>query len=167
MHPVEIQDGQNQDAWPRKLRWISKERLLSFSFLFSTAAPTALEVPRLRVKSELQLLAYTRATSAINAYDLCLSLWQCRIFDSLSKARDQTRIFVDIMSGSEPAEPQQELPKEWLWWAHSVFLTFKNWSMVDLQCWISFWYTAKRFNYTYLYSLSDSFPLWFFTWYWL
>ena len=31
----------------------------------------------------------------------------------------------------------------------SVFIFF-NWNMVDLQCCISFWYTAKWFSYTYI-----------------
>ena len=36
---------------------------------------------------------------------------------------------------------------------------FFNWSIVNLQCCVSFKCTAKGFSYTYIYSFSDSFPL--------
>ena len=43
---------------------------------------------------------------------------------------------------------------------------FLNWSIVDLQCCVSFRYTAKWFSYTYIYIyihiFSDSFPLYIF-----
>ena len=48
-----------------------------------------MEVPRLGVQLELQLLAYTTATAVL---DPSLSLWQGRILNPLSKARDQTHI---------------------------------------------------------------------------
>ena len=57
-----------------------------------------MEVPRLGVKSELQLLAYTTATATqdqSHACDLHHSSWQCRILNPLSKARNQTRILMD------------------------------------------------------------------------
>ena len=59
-----------------------------------------MEVPRLRVKWELQLPAYTTAT-ATAALDLCHicdlyhSLQQHCILNPLSKARDGTRILMD------------------------------------------------------------------------
>ena len=56
------------------------------------------EVPRLGVKSELQLPAYTRATTTQDlsrVCDLYHSLRQHQIFHSLSEARDQTCIFMD------------------------------------------------------------------------
>ena len=52
-----------------------------------------MEVPRLRVESELQLPAYTTATAM---WDLSLfcdvhhSTWQHQVLNPLSKARDQT-----------------------------------------------------------------------------
>ena len=52
-----------------------------------------MEVPRLRVHSELQLLAYTTATAILDPrhiYDLCHSLWQLWILNPLSEARDPT-----------------------------------------------------------------------------
>ena len=57
-----------------------------------------MEVPRLRVESELQLLATATATATpdlSHICDLCLSLWQCLILNPLSEARDGTHIFMD------------------------------------------------------------------------
>ena len=57
-----------------------------------------MEVPRLGVKSELQLLAYTTATATPDLSHICnlhYSLWQCSIFNPLSKVRDQTCILMD------------------------------------------------------------------------
>ena len=71
-----------------------------------------MEVPRLGVKSELQLLAYTTATGTLDLKcicELCCSLWQCHILNPLSKARDGNCILKDAMSGSLPGEPQQEI----------------------------------------------------------
>ena len=57
-----------------------------------------MEVLRLGIKLELQLLAYTIATATpapTHICDLCCSLWQRRILNPLSKVRGQTRILVD------------------------------------------------------------------------
>ena len=57
-----------------------------------------MEVPRLRVKSELQLLAYTTATATQDPSCICNlhhSSRQHRIPDPLGKARDQTLILMD------------------------------------------------------------------------
>ena len=54
-----------------------------------------MEVPRLGVESELQLLAYTtvRATPDLSHIcDLCCSLQPCEILNPLSEARDRTCI---------------------------------------------------------------------------
>jgi len=62
-----------------------------------------MEVPRLGVELELQLLAYTRATAMPDlslTFGLCHSLWQHQTLNPLSEARDQTRILMDTMSGS-------------------------------------------------------------------
>ena len=32
-----------------------------------------------------------------------------------------------------------------------LFYFFKNWSIVDLQCCVSLWYTAKRFSFLFIY----------------
>ena len=57
-----------------------------------------MEVPRIGVESELQLPAYTIATPMQDPNCICNllhSLWQCRILNPLSKARDQTYILMD------------------------------------------------------------------------
>ena len=57
----------------------------------------------LGVESELQLPAYTTATATLDPSHICYlycSLWQHEILNSPSKARDQTRIFVDTMLSS-------------------------------------------------------------------
>ena len=55
-----------------------------------------MEIPRLRVESELQLLATATATrDSSHIYDLYWSSWQCWILDPLSKARDWTCILMD------------------------------------------------------------------------
>ena len=50
-----------------------------------------MEVPRLGVKSELQLLAYGTATAMLDLSCICdlhHNLWQPQILNPLSKARD-------------------------------------------------------------------------------
>ena len=52
-----------------------------------------MEVPRLGVKSELRLLAYTTATATPDPSHICdlhYSSWQCGILNPLSEARDRT-----------------------------------------------------------------------------
>ena len=58
-----------------------------------------MEVPRLRVESELQMPAYTTATATPDpsfVCDLHHSSWQHWILNPLSKARDQTHILTHI-----------------------------------------------------------------------
>ena len=53
-----------------------------------------MEVPRLEVELELQLLAYTTATATQDLSHVCdlhRSSWQHQILNPLSEARDQTR----------------------------------------------------------------------------
>ena len=57
-----------------------------------------MEVPRLGVKSELQLPAYTTATATpdlSHICNLCRSFQQCQILNPLSKARNETCILMD------------------------------------------------------------------------
>ena len=69
---------------------------LSFSFFFFCLLGLHLqpmEVPRLGVESELELLAYTTATAMQDPSCVCKlhhSSWQRRILNPLSKAKDQT-----------------------------------------------------------------------------
>ena len=54
-----------------------------------------MEVPRLGVKSELQLPTYTTATADLSCIcDLCCSLRQCQILNPLSEARDRSHILM-------------------------------------------------------------------------
>ena len=83
---------------------------LSFSFppsLPSSVLPSIfgghclwhMEVPKLGVESELQLLVYTTATARWDPShncDLYCSSCQCQILNPLSEARDWTRILMDI-----------------------------------------------------------------------
>ena len=70
-----------------------------------------MEVSRLGVESELQLLAYITATATPDPSQVCNlhhSSWQCWILNLLSKARDRTRnsqFLVKFVS----TEPQGEL----------------------------------------------------------
>ena len=57
-----------------------------------------MEVPRLGVQSDLQLLAYSTATATWDLSTVCdlhHSSWQCQILNPLSKARDRTQILID------------------------------------------------------------------------
>ena len=70
-----------------------------FFFFFLEPFSWHLEVPRLGVKSELQLPDYARATAMLDPsyiFELHCSLWQCWILNPLSEARDWTHIFMDI-----------------------------------------------------------------------
>ena len=62
-----------------------------------------MEGPRLEVKSELQLPAYTTARAMPDRSCICdlhLRLWLSWILNPLSKASDRTHILMDTMSGS-------------------------------------------------------------------
>ena len=68
--------------------------------LLFRAAPVAYGSSQARVDSELQLLAYTRATTTTTGdlscvYCLHHNSWQCWILIPLSKARDQTCVLMD------------------------------------------------------------------------
>ena len=60
------------------------------------------EVPRLGVKSELQLLAYATATTTATQDPSCIcdftAVKQRQILNPLREARDQTHILLDTMS---------------------------------------------------------------------
>ena len=66
-------------------------------FLFLGLHPRHMEVPRLGVESELQMLAYTIATPTWDLSHVCnlYSSWQCQIPDPLRKARDWTCILME------------------------------------------------------------------------
>ena len=64
---------------------------LFLSSIFLGLYPWHMEIPRLGVELELQLLAYTTATVMQDLSQVCdlhHSSWQCRILNLLSEARD-------------------------------------------------------------------------------
>ena len=70
-----------------------------FSFLSLGLYPWHMDdLSRLRVESELQLLAYTTATARWDPSHICNlyhSSWQCRILNPLSEARAWTQVLMD------------------------------------------------------------------------
>ena len=71
-----------------------------YDFLFVFLGPhlQLMELPRLGIESELQLSAYATATAMLDLTHVCNlhhSSRQHQIFNSLSEARDQTRILMD------------------------------------------------------------------------
>ena len=84
-------------------------------FVFLGPLLRHMEVPRLGVESELLPPAYARATATAtqdlsHVCDLHHSSWQCRILNSLSKARDGTRNLMVPSWILQPTEPRRELP---------------------------------------------------------
>ena len=72
-----------------------------------------MEVPRIGVKLELQLLPYTTVTATLDLSHICNlhhSSGQCQILNPVSEVRDQTCVLMDT-SQLIFSEPQQELPK--------------------------------------------------------
>ena len=84
---------------PTSLSSLNVYLFFFFFFFFFRAAPTAYGVPQLGVESELQLPACTTATAIPDPSHICTichRLWQCQIFNPLSKAREQTCILMDL-----------------------------------------------------------------------
>jgi len=72
--------------------------IIPFFFVFLGSHPWQMEVPRLGVKSELQLLATATATAMQDWSCICNlhhSSWQRWILHPLSEAKDQTHILMD------------------------------------------------------------------------
>ena len=72
--------------------------------------PQHTEVPRLGVKSELQLPAYTTTTATWDPSHICHlyhSSWRCRILNPLSKARNQTCILMDTSQVRYPLSHEE------------------------------------------------------------
>ena len=101
-----------------------------------------MELPRLGVELELQLLACATATVTPDLSHICNlhhSSWQCQILNPLSGARDQTHLIMDT-SQICSAEPQQELLLEehlraglkcWLFWQKKLLKKESFMTLVD------------------------------------
>ena len=80
--------------WPLAIKAV----VLCFVLFCLGPHPQPMEVPKLGVKSELQLLAYSTATATPDPCCICNlhhCLGQCQILNPLSEARDQTRVLMD------------------------------------------------------------------------
>ena len=80
--------------------WNNPKILFTYivDFFFLESHPRHIQVPRLGVKSELQLWTYTYATAMQDPRCICdlhCSSWQCRILNALSGTRDRTSVLVD------------------------------------------------------------------------
>ena len=78
-----------------------KDSSFSLFFFFLGLHQQHMDIPRLGVESELQLLANTTTTAALDLSsicDLCYSFQQYWILNPLSKARDWTYIFPWILA---------------------------------------------------------------------
>ena len=86
---------------PQNLSHFASLRMHSFLILIFGLLglhPQQMEVPRLGAKSELQLPAYTTATTPPDPSHVCdlhHNSWQRQILNLLSEARDRTRILMD------------------------------------------------------------------------
>ena len=102
-----------------------------------------MEVPRLQVKSELWLLAYTIARQdPSHTFNLHQDSQQCWIINPLGKARDRTHIIMDTS-------------RVCYCWATmgTPFLLLDNKSIDDSQCCANFCYTIKQLSYIHMYIL--------------
>ena len=101
LYEESVMSQNSSKKWRQCQNIISKQQIIintAFFLLFLELHPWRMEVPRLGVKSELQLPAYTTATATQGPSRICKlhhSSCQCQIPDPLSKARDQTHSPMD------------------------------------------------------------------------
>ena len=102
---------------------------LIFLFFLSWPHLWQVEVPRLGVRSELQLLPYATATAALDPScmgSLCCSLRQCQVLNPLSEARNRTHILMETMLGSNPLSHNGNSS------SHLMSLTVNNHSIIPV-----------------------------------
>ena len=130
----------------------------------------------IKVKSNYQIKSVLRVDiSSLRSTDLQICLISWKLLEAHSKERckqrllPQTKQFISYFSLQSPASKMIPviftsqhscshttytenqlfvLPRVWQrrqW----VFLSFLHWSTINLQCWVSFWYTAKWLRYTH------------------
>ena len=115
-----------------------KEFWVLFAFVFCFSGPHLnlwhMEVPRLGVKSELQLPAYTTATAMRNLSPVCNiyhSLWQCQILNPLSE--DWTHIHMVTSWVHNPLSHNRNSPKEFCFYPKSNEKQENGWVDSHLQ----------------------------------
>ena len=84
-------------TWPKRTKLNQTKIIFLFYYFFLGPHPWHMEVPRLEVESELQLLAYTTAMATQDpscVCDLYHSSQQCQILNPLGRARDRTRVLM-------------------------------------------------------------------------
>ena len=86
LHAQRLQEAKRQSTL--------NKTLFFFGFCFLGPHQRHMEVPRLEVKSELQLWAYTTTMATGDLRDLHQSSRQHRILNPLREARDQSRILM-------------------------------------------------------------------------
>ena len=99
-----------------------------------------MEVPRLGVKSELQMQAYATATAMLNPSRVCdlrHSLRQCQILNPMSEARDRTRILKDTSrihfhctTMETPQAHELSLGGVWRAWFFFLINQYKIWNLL-------------------------------------
>ena len=84
-------------AWPNRVIGEGLEEVTFVLFFFLGPHLWHMEVSRLEVESELQLLAYTTATAPWDLSYICYhhSSWQSQILNPLNEARDRTGILME------------------------------------------------------------------------
>ena len=94
---LSLPEASHQDSRPRSER--------SPVLFFSGPHPQPVDVPRLGVELELQLLAYTTATGTqdpSHIFDLHHSSWQHRILNPLRDTRDRIHVLTDTSRVHNP-----------------------------------------------------------------
>ena len=94
-----------------------------------------MDVPRLRVKLELQLLAYTTSIATRDPSHMCnlhRSSWQCQILNPLSEARDGTHTLMDTT------------------WVHNLLSHIRNSLGYPFYLWQSTFYYSYEYFFTYV-----------------
>ena len=92
-----FEQERNQDT-PYFLFFVLRYFVLFCFVVFLGLHLQHMKVPRLGVKSELQLPTYTTATATQDLSRVCdlhHSSRQCQIFNPLSEARDRTQVLMD------------------------------------------------------------------------
>ena len=96
---------------------------VSFLFPFLMATPEVYGSSQARGQIRAVAAGCTTATATQDPsqiWELHHSLWQHRIFNSLSKARDQTHILTETKSDPNPVEPQGEILYLFIWFPHAL-----------------------------------------------